>query len=303
MDELMRAYYEATFEKEFLKKRGTAFQDFFSEIMEKCHPSDFQRVKPWGCAGDQKNDGYLRSQRTLFQSYAPNEMSASKAISKIDEDFRGALPYWREHFNCWVFVHNSREGLSPQILKKLCELGKEFPDITIVWFGFEELRSKVFSLSETDIFSVLGHVPSSRGLAHIGFAELKIVIDHIASQPPVEEGDYAPVSKEKLERNALSPHVQIILKAGMRKANLVQSFFNKWYDPTLGDKVATAFNNKYKKLKTTHHVPDIIFYNLQEFAGGPQRNPPAQELAISAVLAYLFERCDIFENPPEVKIP
>ncbi|QBD80397.1 hypothetical protein EPA93_32265 [Ktedonosporobacter rubrisoli] len=60
MDKLTRAYYEATFKAAYLEKGGNAFQDFFSEIMEKCHPSDFQRVRPWGRMGDRKNDGYLR---------------------------------------------------------------------------------------------------------------------------------------------------------------------------------------------------------------------------------------------------
>jgi len=63
-----------------MEKRGNTFQDFFSEIMEKCHPSDFQRVRLWENDGDKKNDGYLRSGRVLFQVYAPNDMKASHAI-------------------------------------------------------------------------------------------------------------------------------------------------------------------------------------------------------------------------------
>lgn len=110
MDSLRRAYYEMAFENAYLKKGGNGFQDFFSEIMEKCHPSDFQRVRPWGNIGDRKNDGYLRSGRTLFQVYAPNEMSANEAIAKIQEDFNGALPYWQQYFDKWVFVHNSKNG-------------------------------------------------------------------------------------------------------------------------------------------------------------------------------------------------
>ena len=108
MDKLKRSYYEVIFENTYLKKGGNEFQDFFSEIMEKCHPGDFQRVRPWGNTGDRKNDGYLRSARILFQVYAPNEMSANDAITKIDEDFHGALHYWQQFFDKWIFVHNSR---------------------------------------------------------------------------------------------------------------------------------------------------------------------------------------------------
>jgi len=36
--------------------------------------------------------------------YAPNEMSANEAISKINEDFEGAQKHWEEYFDEWVFV-------------------------------------------------------------------------------------------------------------------------------------------------------------------------------------------------------
>ncbi|MDA8227847.1 MAG: hypothetical protein M0T74_09175 [Desulfitobacterium hafniense] len=75
MDSLSRAYYEACFERDYLKITEKAFQDFFSELMEKRFPGDFQRVMPSGKAGDRKNDGYLKSKRMLFQVYAP-KMSA-----------------------------------------------------------------------------------------------------------------------------------------------------------------------------------------------------------------------------------
>lgn len=46
-------------------------------------------------------------------------------------------------------------------------------------------------------------------------------------------------------------------------------------------------------------TPDAIFGKLQEFAGGSQRGDSGHEAAVLAVLAYLFEQCDIFERPPE----
>src|SRR5579864_2919048 len=131
MDKLKRSYYELCFENAYLKKVGNEFQDFFSEIMEKCHPGDFQRVRPWGNAGDWKNDGYFRSARILFQVYAPNEMSANDAVTKIHEDFYGALRYWQQSFDTWVFVHNSRQGLGPHIVAKLNELTIYNSTITI----------------------------------------------------------------------------------------------------------------------------------------------------------------------------
>jgi len=40
-----------------------------------------------------------------------------------------------------------------------------------------------------------------------------------------------------------------------------------------------------------------IFAELQSWAGGVQRGTPEHQLAVLTVLAYYFERCDIFEEP------
>lgn len=157
MDDMSRMYYEVVFERDFLKHKGSSFQDFFCEIMEKCHPYDFQRVRPWGKMGDRKNDGYLKSSRILFQIYAPNEMKASEAISKIDVDFKGALPYWRQYFDHWVFAHNARSGLGPDVLKKLLDLEQHYCYIKIGNWGYSELRERVFSLNDLDIASLFWH--------------------------------------------------------------------------------------------------------------------------------------------------
>jgi hypothetical protein len=44
--------------------------------------------------------------------------------------------------------------------------------------------------------------------------------------------------------------------------------------------------------------PDIIFRKLQEFTGGRELGSPTDQAAVLAVLAYLFEQCDIFERSP-----
>jgi hypothetical protein len=95
---------------------------------------------------NRKNDGYLPSKRILFQVYAPNEMTASEAIAKIHEDFHGALRYWQRYFDNWIFVHNSRKGLGPQITEKLNELNTFHESLTVKPWGFEALRQNVFTL-------------------------------------------------------------------------------------------------------------------------------------------------------------
>ncbi len=299
MDQLKRSYYEVVFERDYLKKGGNEFQDFFYEIMEKCYPSDFQRVCPWGNAGDRKNDGYLPSKRTLFQVYAPNEMVASEAIAKIHEDFHGALQYWQKYFDNWIFVHNSRKGLGPQITATLLELTTYHEFVMVTSWGFEELRINVFSLNEVDLASLLGPAPSNRDMFDVRYANVQEVLSHIAKQEPSLPQDLRPVPSDKLKRNHLSADVQNLLTAGMQKADLVRNFFNDHYKPLYGDEVAEAFKKEYNKYRTLQMDPDIIFRKLQEFTGGLERGSPTDEAAVLAVLAYLFEQCEIFERSPE----
>ncbi len=304
MDKWTRAFYELKLEVTFHKKNGNEYQDFFSEVMEKCHPGDFQRVRPWGNVGDRKNDGYLRSERTLFQVYAPNEATASNMIAKIEEDFSGALPYWQRYFDNWIFVHNSPNGLGPDVLEKILEIHERHESIAATSWGYAELRRKAFDLSESDIASLLGPAPSQQDMLNLGYEDLKDILLTIADRGvAVSEQDFRSPSPEKLSANNLSANTQMMLKFGMWKAHLVGEFFDRWTDPNFGDNVAKNFKQKYEEYRAVGMIPDAIFGKLQEFAGGSRRGDSGHEAAVLAVLAYLFEQCDIFERSSEATSP
>lgn len=158
LDSLSRHIYELRFENKFLKLTGNAFEDFFSEVMEKKYGGDFMRCRPWGKRGDRKNDGYLKSKRMLFQVYAPNEMTEKDFKKKVEADFKGAKQHWKKYFDKWIFVHNSKHGLGPEQLKLLFELDESHANICVVHWGFEDIRSKVFDLDKENLASLLGPV-------------------------------------------------------------------------------------------------------------------------------------------------
>ncbi len=298
--DVSRAYYEVVFERDFLKKTATEFQDFFSEIMENCHPGDFQRVRPWGNVGDRKNDGYLASQKILFQVYAPNEMEASRTIAKIDEDYREAMRHWEPYFTTWVFVHNSRGGLGPDVAQKILDLDRGPPrEVRVKPWGFEELRRKVFSLGQTDLALLFGPAPSSETMMNTGIPELQIVLRAIAAQAPPEPAELHPVPPGKLDSNGLSEASKTLIKQGGLSRRVVRQLFSNYPDPEYGDRIARAFRDRYAGLKASAFDPNSIFRELQAFAGGLQRGTPEHEAAVVAVLAYLFEACDIFEPARE----
>lgn len=147
---------EQEFEVRFLKSRGLAFQDLFSEVMENAYPSDFVRVRPHGRLGDLKCDGYLPSQKTVFQVYGPDEMRSLRTLlKKIQDDFDGALRYWNDRMSRWVFVHNCVTGLSAPAVQLLDDLSTQHPELHVENWGYQELLQvrRRSSMRELDPFA------------------------------------------------------------------------------------------------------------------------------------------------------
>jgi len=302
MDPLEHAYYEAKFESAFLRAKGNSFQNFFDELMTRAHKGDYMPCRPWGKRGDRKNDGFLKSERRLFQVYAPNEMSEAVAIKKIRADFEGGKTHWGTHFDKWVFAHNAYDGLPPHIQTEILNLEKANPGIKIENWGLEELRCVFKKLDGADLQSWFGAAPSTATKTNLRFEDLRVVLETIALQELPDDQPVRDVPPRKIQANALSHSVARLLKEGMTKSVLVSDFFANWHDPTFGERVASTFRSKYVSLRDDTHprlTPNEVFYELQSWAGGAERGSAEHELAVVTVLAYYFERCDIFEEPME----
>jgi hypothetical protein len=149
-----------------LKAKGDAFQTFFEELMGRAFKADFMPCRPWGKTGDRKNDGFLKSQRRLFQVYAPDDMTAAQANKKIAEDFAGALKHWHVHFDQWTFVHNAHDGLPPHVLELLLETGRANPGVKIEPWSLQEMLVIFRRLERADLESWFG--PFEPGGQHVG---------------------------------------------------------------------------------------------------------------------------------------
>ncbi|RJR44132.1 MAG: hypothetical protein C4576_13415 [Desulfobacteraceae bacterium] len=293
---LQDAYYGLKFENAFLRARGDEFQTFFERLMGLAYKADFMACRPWGRQGDRKNDGFLKSERRLFQVYAPNEMEATKAIAKIKEDFEGARVHWGEHFDKWSFVHNATDGLPPHVQMLILDFEKANQDITLEPWGLEELRSIFRRLSPDDCALWFGIAPTERTKVQLGFKDIQVVLESLAGKATSPITAVRDVPSGKIEANDISETVASLIKNGMVKAPLVSAFFDSWHDETLGERLAVAFRSEYEHLRGTMH-PNQIFSELQAWVGGGQRGTAEHEMAVLAVLAYYFERCDIFEEP------
>lgn len=296
MDKLSWAFYEQKFTVYVSQKNGNDFQDFFSTLMEKCYPGDFCRIKPWGRQGDLKCDGFWTSEEMLFQVYAPEEIGIAKTLSKISNDFSGAQVHWSGKFSKWTFVHNSPKGIPSKVKIKLIDLHQAHNILTASW-GIQELWNEFKNLDDLEVISVLGAAPSYTLMREVGFEDFRLVLLKVAEKGPVADSEIQPVPMDKIEANALSDNVEMLIRAGMRKSPRVKDFLRSYkrIDPDLGDRAAEAFKKEYSSLKQDNLLPDDIFGRLLHFAGSD--NDPKNLTSALAVIAYFFEECDIFERP------
>ena len=210
---LEQAYYEQKFEIAFLRAKGDAFQTFFEKLMGLAYKADFMACRPWGNQGDCKNDGFLKSERRLFQVYAPNDMEATKAIVKITEDFEGAKVHWGQHFNKWVFAHNATDGLPPHVQEVLLDFEKANPGLKLEAWGLEEFRLIFRKLSLADVQLWFGIVaPTEETKVKLGFKDLQVVLETLAGRSVPTSEEVREVPMGKIEANALSESVATLLK-------------------------------------------------------------------------------------------
>lgn len=283
--------------REFCERDGTAFQRLFCDIMDEAHGSEFQRVQAWGSDGDQKNDGFHRTTRQLFQCYAPQKLVASVAVRKLRDDFIGACVHWNDHFDEWVFVLNLRQDPPAALVREALSLEAAHAGKRIRFWGFQLVRQIVCNLKEESAARLLGPPVGEEDLAMLGYPDIAPLLAHLSAAAPAGAISVRPVPPGKLAANHLPPDVQDALTQGTMKSSLVARYFEDDSDPGRGERAASAFTAKYNELRDQGLAPEEIFLGLDHFAGGAGKRSPRHMFATWAVMAHFFESCDIFEEP------
>ena len=296
MDDISKAWFSLHFRNAYLEKNGSAFEEWFTKLAAGAFGSDFEPVRAYGSQGDWKCDGRQLSTATVFQCYGPETPTDAKTIAKIDQDFKGARAKWPEFMQRWVLVHNHPQGQPPTILAHLDKKRSANPDVKIEIWAEEQLRELHERMSESALRAIYGAVPDAFVVSNLALEDLQPVIDALKKRDPdPAAGDFTAPSVEKLEKNALSQEAVELLRLGRRKARLVEMFFRKTGHVELGERIAEAFRKRYAELKSMALEPDRIFSYLQRFTGF--EGDPKRQAAAMAVMAYFFDRCDIFEDP------
>lgn len=289
------------FSERFFLCTGAAFQDLFSDLMEAARPGKFIRVRAAGPTGDLKCDGYCLDTGEFFQVYAPEdaEKTLTTMVAKMKADFAGALKHWKGLLKTWIFVHKDTSGLRAERVKALAELVAKHPKIGFKHWSKKELDDVVLGLDEVARTKLFGPSPKPHEFAHPPFEALAPLLKHLEISPQTAFSDkpIAEVPPNKLEFNTLSHHVAGVVQQGRRGDKVVEKFIAQRPDPTYGQTLASAFADRYRVLRDAGHQPDDIFHGLTRFVGGDYQKSPGHQVAIYCVLAYFFDRCDIFETP------
>jgi len=139
---------------------------------------------------------------------------------------------------------------------------------------------------------------SSR-VADVGFAELEIAARALMSASPIDGGGSLKMlpPKEKIEKNALGPSSEGLLKMGAAKSEEVEEVMRKaaQLDPGFPDRLRVGFLNRYSALFAEGYRGDDLFIEMYNWAAG-SASDKIREASGLCILSHLFIICDIFEK-------
>ena len=300
-----RYWWRIALELKLRQCNGDAFQDFFSRVMAQLHGDDFIRVRPFGALGDKGCDGYINSTGQLYQCYGAlggEPKQVTTLTNKINDDYVKAATNLPTIMHEWHMVHNLVEGLPVEAVVTMKALEDAHKAIRFGFIGLEGFVERVFSLPPEKIAHLLGPAATDHDAKNLDVTSLRALVRELsiaADTTTFGSVDLRPVPRDKLIYNDLPNHWKALISGGWQNANVVAAYFDRHPDPLAGDKVAQLFGDRYVELKTQHLSPGDIMASLYELVTGIGNVLPQQQVAAQALLAFLFENCDIFERKAE----
>jgi hypothetical protein len=297
-----RYWWRTALELKLRKHPGDAFQDFFSTVMAKAYGSDFVRVRPFGQLGDKGCDGYLGSVGRVFQCYGALNSENNKVaylIGKMKEDHAKAAKAMKTVMKEWCMVHNFVDGLPIEAVETLDNLRKKNGGQNFSFFGLESFESTILALDEDKIEDLLGIAATAADALNLQITELRDLVNSVElAAMDVTAVQVQPVPVNKLVFNKLPPHWAKLIEFGWGNAPLVAEYLANRPEPLIAEQLAEHFRNRYAYLKTENLAPGAIMSSLYETITGTGNVTPQRQVAAQALLAFLFESCDIFEDHP-----
>ncbi|TWT66656.1 ABC-three component system protein [Allorhodopirellula solitaria] len=302
-------YSRAMFRSKIYQSDGQRYQDLFVEVMT-LRDVRFRPVKPQGQKGDQGNDGYIPEDGKYFQVYAPEDAKSkiATAAKKAKDDFGKLKKHWEKDapITDYRFVHNDKfKGSFPDIEHELAKIKKTHSLTVSKAFLAKDLEAEFCKLRKSEMEAVLQAViPRAHDIADIDFGVLTDVLQHLVeNQQPVdhEAMNSAPEFYEKIEFNDIKSTTPLLTVGSYQNA-AVEQFFNQHGEFTKTD-IRNRLSESYESSKhmvaeqdSSHlAVGDCVFFDLLHNIA-PDNTRAVQDATI-VLIAYFFEKCDVFEEP------
>lgn len=288
-------------ESELKDLEGDAFETHFQAIAKRLWKEDFTPTIPMGSRGDLKCDGFRHTTGTVYQCYGPRygQANVDAALTKIDEDFRGAKEHWKDKLQEWKFVVNLyRDKLPSEIVRKIADLSAELT-VSAAPFNRSDIIDLIESLPAQDRAILYGRAPRSTDMARITYANLGRALATIRRAISIDPMDPVPLSATltaKVEFNALSDATRHFLSIGQSGVPKVESYLAHQADPEESERMAQGFKGRYSECVANALEPDQTFGEMVKFAGGGT-GEPERDTAALAIVTRFFVTCQIFEIP------
>ncbi|WP_328508386.1 hypothetical protein OG981_53090 [Streptomyces mirabilis] len=200
-----RAYARVKFLELMAELYENEFEDFFHRLMCLRYP-DFLDVRTAGSLGDMSADGLSLHSRKLYACYAPQTVKPSKIRKKFDGDLSGALVKRNGQFDTFVFVHNDRRGVHPEVTAMLSEAKVNKPSLNFEQMGSRRLWHECMQLNQVAAEDVLRcEIPIKEMTFGIGMDDLEPLLKQLQElrTPPDPLMALPDVRIEKLDFNRL----------------------------------------------------------------------------------------------------
>ncbi|MDR2406767.1 MAG: hypothetical protein LBE13_01440 [Bacteroidales bacterium] len=286
------------FQNKIYNADGQKFEDIFTDIMRYAEP-EFRQIKPYGRAGDKKNDGYIKSKGIYFQVYGPEDIASSipYAKRKLEEDLSGLLQEWNSINEFYFIINDKFKGIPPDLE---IEVNKQITENNLKGGvrGAAYLENLLFALEDNQILKITGPVPDPSRIRTLDYSMLNEVINYIMGIPlmkTVSSDMSVPDWDGKIKFNGLSKMVAQLLNSGsIQIASLNEYLMNH------GNFLADGLRNKINEIyvaEREYFTGDDLFLRIVTVAS--PREEQAYQSAVIVIMAKYFEACDIFERPPE----
>ncbi|MFB9426527.1 ABC-three component system protein, partial [Nonomuraea rubra] len=276
---------------------GEAFEEFFHRVMSTSDPS-FLNVRTAGRLGDQGADGLLLCGSKLYACYAPQTVVPRHISDKFEDDLSKAIKKRAEEFSTFVFVHNDRRGLHPQVASLLAAARNDHPQLAFENFGRNHFYTQFCRMEKWQVEDFLGPFPAQSVVVGVVLEELVPLLDHLAQyRRPLE--DLPPLPRPpltKMDYNGFSWDVRHRMRLALPYVSHVEDYYRGRRDPNERDEVAAGFRAHYEMIIETLGPADDILWELERHILGNASQRSPMELNALVVLMYFFGECDIFKE-------